>query len=278
MGPVEEVCSDFISPEWRKEQVIDGVKIQASKLCNPDNPADIAAFVKGTNGISMKTLMETQLAATIASSLNDGTTLGLRADLVKTGSITADVLLVAKSPRLKQGSLTAERVFVVPGPIKLETPSGITGGKPAILGLDPSFFSMGFCGPVLFPSIELGLDSPGVPKPLSLEQAGYGSDRKVLGLSRTTMRVPVTHLGRQSIQMLACSHFEPPTPPPPVVTPVFRNEVCNGLDDTGDGRIDETVACNLNSCSACIPVSSCGARRCVSVPDGCGGLLVCSCP
>jgi FtsP/CotA-like multicopper oxidase with cupredoxin domain len=63
MGPVEEVCSDFTSPEWRKEQVVDGVKIQASHLCNPDNPADIAAFVKGTNGVSMATLMETQLAA-----------------------------------------------------------------------------------------------------------------------------------------------------------------------------------------------------------------------
>ncbi len=63
MGPVEEVCSDFTNPEWRKEQVIDSVKIQASRLCNPDNPADIAAFVKGTNGISMSTLMETQLAA-----------------------------------------------------------------------------------------------------------------------------------------------------------------------------------------------------------------------
>ncbi|MGZ4998127.1 MAG: multicopper oxidase domain-containing protein [Methylobacter sp.] len=63
LGPVEEVCSDFTDPEWRKEQVIDGVKIQASRLCNPDNPADIAAFVKGTNGVSMSTLMETQLAA-----------------------------------------------------------------------------------------------------------------------------------------------------------------------------------------------------------------------
>jgi len=63
MGPVEEVCSDFTDPAWRKEQVVDGVKIQASRLCNPDNPADIAAFVKGTNGISMATLMETQLAA-----------------------------------------------------------------------------------------------------------------------------------------------------------------------------------------------------------------------
>jgi hypothetical protein len=63
MGPVEEVCSGFISPEWRKEQVIDGVAIAASNLCSPDNPADIAAFVKGTNGISMDTLMNTQLAA-----------------------------------------------------------------------------------------------------------------------------------------------------------------------------------------------------------------------
>ena len=63
LGPVEEVCSDFTDPQWRKEQVIDGVTIQESKLCNPDNPADIAAFVKGTNGVSMSTLMQTQLAA-----------------------------------------------------------------------------------------------------------------------------------------------------------------------------------------------------------------------
>ncbi len=63
LGPLEDVCSDFTPAEWRKEQVIDGVKIQESRLCNPDNPADIAAFVKGTNNISMTTLMETQLAA-----------------------------------------------------------------------------------------------------------------------------------------------------------------------------------------------------------------------
>ena len=63
MGPVEEVCSEFTDQAWRKEQVIDGVKIHESMLCNPDNPADIAAFVKGTNGITMDTLMQTQLAA-----------------------------------------------------------------------------------------------------------------------------------------------------------------------------------------------------------------------
>ncbi len=62
-GPIEEVCSEFTDPAWRKEQVIDGVTIQESKLCNPDNPADIAAFVKGTNGVSMDTFMSTQLAA-----------------------------------------------------------------------------------------------------------------------------------------------------------------------------------------------------------------------
>jgi len=71
LGPVEEVCSDFTDPEWRKEQVIDGVKIQASRLCNPDNPAEIAAFVKGTNGVSMSTLMETQLAADAVSLSDD---------------------------------------------------------------------------------------------------------------------------------------------------------------------------------------------------------------
>jgi manganese oxidase len=63
MGPVEAVCSNFISPEARKAQVIDGVNIQESLLCDPDAPEDIAAFVKGTNNISMETLMATQLAS-----------------------------------------------------------------------------------------------------------------------------------------------------------------------------------------------------------------------
>ncbi len=63
MGPVEDVCTEFNDPKWREAQVIDGVTIQESRLCEPDNPADIAAFVKGTNGISMDTLMQTQLAA-----------------------------------------------------------------------------------------------------------------------------------------------------------------------------------------------------------------------
>lgn len=63
MGAAEEVCSEFTDAKWRDAQVIDGVEIQESRMCNPDNPADIAAFVKGTNNISMSTLMETQLAA-----------------------------------------------------------------------------------------------------------------------------------------------------------------------------------------------------------------------
>ena len=71
MGAVEEVCSDFVDPKWRDAQVIDGVEIQESRMCNPDNPADIAAFVKGTNNISMDTLMKTQLAADAITVGND---------------------------------------------------------------------------------------------------------------------------------------------------------------------------------------------------------------
>lgn len=71
LGESEEVCSDFTSPKWRDAQVIDGVEIQESRLCNPDNPADIAAFVKGTNNISMSTLMDTQLAADAIIKTND---------------------------------------------------------------------------------------------------------------------------------------------------------------------------------------------------------------
>ena len=71
MGAAEEVCSDFTDPKWRDAQVIDGVEIQESRMCNPDNPADIAAFVKGTNNISMDTLMKTQLAADAITVGND---------------------------------------------------------------------------------------------------------------------------------------------------------------------------------------------------------------
>lgn len=77
LGPAEPFCNSSIPPEWRQAQTVEGVAIQESKSCSPDNPADIAAFVKGTNNISMKTLMDTSSLAADAITLgkdldNDG--------------------------------------------------------------------------------------------------------------------------------------------------------------------------------------------------------------
>jgi hypothetical protein len=58
----EPMCDPKISPAWREAQEIEGVKIDASAVCSPDNPAWIAAAVKGTNNISMDTLMKTGLS------------------------------------------------------------------------------------------------------------------------------------------------------------------------------------------------------------------------
>lgn len=58
----EPICDPKISASWRKAQEIEGVKIRESNLCSPDNPYLIAAAVKGTNNISMATLMETNLS------------------------------------------------------------------------------------------------------------------------------------------------------------------------------------------------------------------------
>ncbi len=69
-GPVEPVCNQN-NPDWRKAQTIEGVKIQESLRCSPDNPAQIAAEVKGTNNISMQTLMETYYAADAIIKKND---------------------------------------------------------------------------------------------------------------------------------------------------------------------------------------------------------------
>ncbi|MGR6035402.1 MAG: multicopper oxidase domain-containing protein [Candidatus Nitrosoglobus sp.] len=58
---MEPLCPD-VDPTWREAQSIDSILIEESPLCNPDNPAAIAAFVKGTNNISHDTLMEAGLA------------------------------------------------------------------------------------------------------------------------------------------------------------------------------------------------------------------------
>lgn len=58
---VEKPCTDE-NPQWRNAQEIEGVKIAASPVCEPDNPYTIATAVKGTNNVSMMTLMQSNLA------------------------------------------------------------------------------------------------------------------------------------------------------------------------------------------------------------------------
>jgi plastocyanin len=58
---VEKPCLNE-HPEWRAAQVIEDVSIDASGLCEPDNPFDVAVSVKGTNNVSMATLMQTHFA------------------------------------------------------------------------------------------------------------------------------------------------------------------------------------------------------------------------
>ena len=71
-GEAEPFCNSGSPPEWRKAQEVEGVWMQESRVCNPDNPNDIAAFVKGTNNISMQTLMDTSnLAADAITATND---------------------------------------------------------------------------------------------------------------------------------------------------------------------------------------------------------------
>ncbi len=69
-GKVEIICRSM-EAEWRKAQTIDGVEIQESLRCDPDNPAQIVAAVKGTNNISMEALMNTYYAADAIIKKND---------------------------------------------------------------------------------------------------------------------------------------------------------------------------------------------------------------
>lgn len=60
LGQVEPFCPD-LHPDWRKKQEIEGVTVEESPMCEPDNPWAVAAFVKGTNNVSMDTLMKSGL-------------------------------------------------------------------------------------------------------------------------------------------------------------------------------------------------------------------------
>ncbi|MDD5267235.1 MAG: multicopper oxidase domain-containing protein [Methylococcales bacterium] len=67
---IEKPCSNE-HPDWRPAQVIEGVKIDAAPSCEPDNPYDVATSVKGTNNVSMATLMQTNLAQDAISLTDD---------------------------------------------------------------------------------------------------------------------------------------------------------------------------------------------------------------
>ncbi len=71
LGKIEDFCPKTVNPKWRERHNIDNVNIAAAPVCDPDNPSNIAAFVKGTNNISMATLMNTLLAPDTLIKTND---------------------------------------------------------------------------------------------------------------------------------------------------------------------------------------------------------------
>jgi len=71
LGLVEPFCPESAMPEWRKAYQIENVDIAPSPICNPDNPFNIAAFVNGTNNVSMATMMSTQLSPDTLIKSND---------------------------------------------------------------------------------------------------------------------------------------------------------------------------------------------------------------
>ena len=58
--PMDEMCPEDLLG-WRSAQTIEGVEIAAASTCSADNPYAIAAFVRGTNNVSMETLLRAGL-------------------------------------------------------------------------------------------------------------------------------------------------------------------------------------------------------------------------
>jgi hypothetical protein len=67
----EPFCPEGQDPAWRAAQSVEGVDLQASPVCAPDNPFVVAAVVRGTNNLSMFGLMQTRLAMDAVVKEND---------------------------------------------------------------------------------------------------------------------------------------------------------------------------------------------------------------
>ncbi len=71
LSKVEPFCPKTIDSTWRDQQTIENIAIAPSPVCAPDNPYNIAAFVKGTNNTSMATMMNTLLSPDALIKTND---------------------------------------------------------------------------------------------------------------------------------------------------------------------------------------------------------------
>jgi hypothetical protein len=57
---INQACPEDFSG-WRARNNIEGIEIMEAKTCTADNPYAVAAFVRGTNNVSMNTLMQSGL-------------------------------------------------------------------------------------------------------------------------------------------------------------------------------------------------------------------------
>jgi hypothetical protein len=71
LSKVEPFCPKTVDSSWREQQTIENITITPSPVCAPDNPFNIAAFVKGTNNVSMATMMNTHLSPDALIKTND---------------------------------------------------------------------------------------------------------------------------------------------------------------------------------------------------------------
>ncbi|MCK5478073.1 MAG: multicopper oxidase domain-containing protein, partial [Methylococcales bacterium] len=71
LGKIEPFCPKTVDPKWREQYNIEGINIAPTPVCDPDNPFSIATFVKGTNNVSMATMMKTQLSPDALIKTND---------------------------------------------------------------------------------------------------------------------------------------------------------------------------------------------------------------
>jgi hypothetical protein len=307
-GPVQwDTCTELPwEPEARKPETSQSLKLPDAAILLSER--DFLAAMQSGNYRPAENLTSRDVRRLLTAA-NSDEALGVVGRLVSESSFAGNFFVVARNASVGRGGQVSARDYYF-ATVNLSGQASwlARGGElqfrervptlsDGVCGLAESATELPECdrepcGPVQLPldgrAPFLGSPGSGDPREQNVtvdSRNPYVAGDRWPASGRVTLRVPLTlgeFRGVRGFSAVACSPYPPP--PDRISNPGGRGnnevEVCNGLDDNGDGDVDEGDVCaDRRTQCACTPVSCATVGlSCRTIPDGCGQILNCPCP